>query len=176
MAAATDRPIIVMGAQGTGKTTIGVALASRLGRPFVDTDDLHPPSNVAKMRAGIPLEDEDRVPWLKRIGKEIRDRAAAGQHPVLACSALKRWYRELLRSEAPDVLFIHLTGDEQLIQRRIEARDHAFMPTSLLESQLDTLEPPAPWEGAIEVDIAPSPEEIIRRLIPRLPRDTAPAP
>ena len=157
-------PIVVMGVQGTGKSTIGAALAARLNIVFVDGDDLHPATNKAKMAAGQPLTDEDRVPWLKRIGETIAENRSAGRITIVACSALKRWYRELLRSSAPDLLFVHLAGDRDLIADRIQHRNHEYMPTTLLNSQFETLEPLADWEAGTVVDVAESPEEIVDRV------------
>jgi gluconokinase len=160
----TYPPMIMMGAQGTGKSTIGAALAARLNVAFVDGDDLHPVANKAKMAAGTPLTDEDRVPWLKAIGQRIADEQAAGRIVIVACSALKRWYRELLRSSAPDLLFVHLVGGRDLLEQRLAGRDHEYMPTTLLQSQLETLEPLAEWEHGVDVDIVSTPEQIVDQL------------
>ena len=131
---------VVMGVSGSGKSTVGAALAQRLRMPYADADDLHPEGNVAKMAAGHPLTDADRLPWLGRLAGWIREHDSAGRPTLMSCSALRRTYREVLRSGADDVVFVHLTGDKGLLLERMDAREH-FMPPSLLESQLDTLEP-----------------------------------
>ncbi|WP_235812592.1 gluconokinase [Pseudoclavibacter helvolus] len=154
-------PMIVMGVQGTGKTTIGSALGERLGVTFIDSDDLHPPANKVKMAAGTPLEDEDRVPWLKIVGATIAANAAEGRTTIVACSALKRWYRELLRSSVPELQFIHLAGQRDLVASRLATRQHEFMPTTLLDSQFEVLEPLAPWEAGVVVPVAGTPAEIV---------------
>lgn len=160
----TYPPMIMMGAQGTGKSTIGAALAARLNVAFIDGDDLHPVVNKQKMAGGTPLTDEDRVPWLKVIGERIAQERAAGRIVIVACSALKRWYRELLRSNVPDLLFVHLVGDKAILQQRLAGRDHEYMPTTLLDSQLETLEPLAAWEEGVQVDIHRTPEQIVDEL------------
>ena len=154
-------PMIVMGVQGTGKTTIGSALGERLSVTFIDSDDLHPPANKVKMAAGTPLEDEDRVPWLKIVGATIAANAAEGRTTIVACSALKRWYRELLRSSVPELQFIHLAGQRDLVASRLATRQHEFMPTTLLDSQFEVLEPLAPWEAGVVVPVAGTPAEIV---------------
>ncbi|WP_347756337.1 gluconokinase [Agrococcus sp. ProA11] len=164
-------PMIIMGVQGSGKSTIGAALATRLNIDFIDGDDLHPKANKDKMAAGIPLDDEDRVPWLKIIGQTIADGRESGRIVIVACSALKRWYRELLRSSAADLIFVHLSGDASLLADRLAHRDHAFMPTTLLDSQMETLEPLAPWESGIVISIEQDPvaivDEVSRMLMAR---------
>lgn len=154
-------PIIVMGVQGTGKSTIGAALAERLGVTFIDGDDLHPQANKDKMRSGTPLNDDDRVPWLRRIGAVMSEALLEQRPTVVACSALKRWYRELLRDEVPGLFFVHLTGDRELLAARLAARDHEYMPPSLLDSQFSTLQPLAEWEDAVAIDVTQSPEAIV---------------
>ncbi|WP_308471599.1 gluconokinase [Pseudoclavibacter sp. Z016] len=158
-------PMVVMGVQGTGKTTIGSALATRLDVTFIDSDDLHPPANKAKMAAGNPLDDEDRVPWLKVIGETIAANAAEGRVTIVACSALKRWYRELLRSSVPELRFIHLSGQRDLVASRLATRQHEFMPTTLLDSQFEVLEPLAPWEAGVVVPVADTPAEIVDAIV-----------
>lgn len=164
-------PMVIMGVQGSGKSTIGAALAKRLNIEFIDGDDLHPKANKDKMAAGIPLDDEDRVPWLKAIGQTIADGRASGRIVIVACSALKRWYRELLRASAPDLVFVHLSGDKELLADRLAHRDHAFMPTTLLDSQIETLEPLGPWESGIVISIEQDPvaivDEVTRMLMAR---------
>lgn len=166
----TYPPMVVMGVQGTGKSTIGQALAARLNVTFIDGDDLHPVANKQKMAAGHPLDDEDRVPWLKVIGRTVAEQQQAGRITIVACSALKRWYRELLRHDVPEMLFVHLVGDRDVLEERLAHRDHEYMPTGLLDSQIDTLEPLADWEHGVEVDITRSPEAIVDELQHQLKR------
>ncbi|PPG38365.1 transferase [Pseudoclavibacter sp. RFBA6] len=154
-----------MGVQGTGKTTIGSALAERLGVTFIDSDDLHPIANKAKMAAGTPLEDEDRVPWLKVVGATIAANEAEGRTTIVACSALKRWYRELLRSSVPELQFVHLAGRRDLVASRLATRQHEYMPTTLLDSQFEVLEPLAAWEAGVVVDVADTPAEIVEAVV-----------
>jgi gluconokinase len=133
-----NSPLVVMGVSGSGKTEVGTALAARLGATFKDADDLHPLSNVQKMTAGIPLTDEDRWPWLRLVGAEL-----AGEHPhgiVIACSALKRAYRDAIRAAAPSTRFILLKVDPSVLKERLVQRPGHFMPASLLTSQLETLQ------------------------------------
>lgn len=149
--------LVVMGVSGSGKSTVGEALASSLGWRFLDADSFHPPANVAKMKAGIPLTDDDRWPWLDRLADEMRSILARGESAVLACSALKASYRERL-ARAGDVRFVYLEGDKATIGARIAARDHQYMPASLLDSQFATLEPPV---EALAVDVRlPVPEQV----------------
>lgn len=154
-------PMIIMGVQGSGKSTIGAALAERLNITFIDGDDLHPPANKEKMRSGTPLTDEDRVPWLKTIGATIAEGRAEGRITIVACSALKRWYRELLRASDDDLVFVHLDGEKGLLTDRIAHRDHEYMPSTLLDSQIDTLEPLAAWERGIVISIDQTPTAIV---------------
>ena len=158
-----SRPVVVMGVSGSGKTTVGAALADALGLRFVDGDALHPAANVAKMAAGIPLGDADRAPWLDAIGAVL----AAGP-VVVACSALKRAYRDRLRAAAPGLQLVFLDGDRALLASRMAARPGHFMPTSLLDSQLATLERPDHDEHALTADIAPPAEEIVTALAGRM--------
>ncbi len=155
MSAATSSApacVIVMGVTACGKSSVGEQLAARLGWPFLEGDTLHPPSNIARMRAGQPLDDADRAPWLAAIGAWIDARLAAGESSVVACSALKRSYRDALRSGRPGVRFAWLRVGRAELQRRLQQRQHHFMPAALLDSQLDTLEPPQPDEPAIVID------------------------
>jgi carbohydrate kinase (thermoresistant glucokinase family) len=148
--------IVVMGVSGSGKSTVGALLATRLGLPFIDGDDLHPLANKQKMAAGHPLGDADRVPWLDAIA------AALAHAPVvIACSALKRRYRDRLRESAPDVQFIYLAGTPTHLAQRLSARSHDFMPPGLLASQLAILEPPGSDENALTIDIRLSPDAIV---------------
>jgi gluconokinase len=140
-----------MGVSGCGKTSVGQALAARLGARFVDADDFHPPANVAKMRAGVPLDDADRAPWLARLNAVMRHAVAKGEPVVLACSALKRRYRDALGERLPGMRVVHLSGPYELIASRVAARTHRYMPASLLASQFEALEPP---RDAVVVDVA----------------------
>jgi gluconokinase len=154
-------PLIVMGVSGSGKTTVGSRLADAFDMPFIDGDDLHPASNVAKMAAGIPLEDADRLPWLDTIAHRIADELAAGRPIVVACSALTRRYRDRLVALASDSVFVHLDGDRDLVTVRQRDRDHAFMPTTLLASQFELLEPLQADERGIVVDVRKDPDAIV---------------
>ena len=151
-----------MGVSGSGKSTLGALLGQRLGIEFLDADEFHPPESVAKMAAGMPLTDEDRLPWLERLNAELRKR----QHAVLACSALKESYRGAL-AEGIDCRFVHLRGSIELIRSRMTQRQHRYMPASLLESQFAALEAPA---GAIEVDIADAPADCVEAIAAALAR------
>jgi carbohydrate kinase, thermoresistant glucokinase family len=151
--------VVVMGVSGSGKSTIGVLVAEALGVVFVDGDSLHPRSNVVKMAAGIPLTDEDRWPWLQRVGTEIAAAELSGI--VVACSALKRVYRDVIRTEAHHAIFLHLDGTKEVLARRMEGRTDHFMPVSLLDSQLSTLERLQPDEHGIVVDIAAPVEQVV---------------
>lgn len=150
--------IVVMGVSGSGKTTIGQLLASRLEYPFLDADEFHPPENVAKMAAGTPLTDADRRPWLELLNGKLLDQGNA----VLACSALKESYRQALSLGLADCRFVHLRGSLELIRSRLAERKHRYMPASLLESQFAALEPPA---GALAVDITQPPERCVERIV-----------
>ncbi|MFD8980907.1 gluconokinase [Streptomyces sp. NPDC059564] len=165
----SQRVIVVMGVAGTGKTTVGRRLAEALGLPYAEGDAFHPAANVAKMSAGTPLDDADRGPWLDAIGVWIRDRAGRGGG-VVAASCLKRAYRDRLRTAAPEVVFVHLTGERALIGERMAARTGHFMPTTLLDSQFATLEPLQADESGVAVDVAGSPEEITERALAALRR------
>lgn len=156
--------VVLMGVTGSGKTTVGKILAGRLGWPYLDGDDFHPPANVAKMAAGSPLTDEDRWPWLRALAEEIGGRVDRGDSCLLGCSALKEEYRAALRAmrDASQVRFVHLAGPESLIARRLASRVHRYMPASLLRSQFEALEPPA---DATVVDIDATPDEIADRVI-----------
>lgn len=160
-----------MGVSGSGKSTAGAALAQRLRVPFGDADDMHPEANVEKMRAGHPLDDDDRRPWLEGIGEWL---AARPQGAVVACSALKRSYRDLLREHAPAVRFVHLDGSHETIARRQASRPGHFMPASLLGSQFATLEPLGPDEGGVVVDVTRSIDEIVEDAVARLYPDPDP--
>ena len=165
---ATFPPVIVMGVSGSGKSTIGEALASALGRPFIDGDDLHPSANKEKMRQGHPLNDEDRAPWLEIIADRIGADMAEGEPIVVACSSLKRKYRDVLVSHAPSTVFLHLTGVRELILLRQAGRDHEYMPSSLLDSQYATLEALQTGERFVEIDVNQTPDEIVSAALERL--------
>jgi len=153
--------VVLMGVSGSGKTTIGTALAGRLGWPFLDGDDFHPPANVAKMSAGKPLTDEDRWPWLDRLNAELRARQVKSESAVLACSALKQAYRDRLARGLVHWKLVFLHASFELLRRRIEERKHKYMPASLLQSQFATLEPPA---NAIQIDVAEPLEHSVERI------------
>jgi len=160
---------VVMGVSGCGKTRIGANFAKALGIPFIEGDDHHPPENVRKMSSGIPLTDADRAGWLQSLAAMIRDAKDAGSGLVLACSSLKRSYRDVLRAGAsPEPLrFIYLRGTRELIGERLRARKGHFMPPALLESQFEALEEPTSDEGAWVRDIGGSAEETIAALVAR---------
>jgi gluconokinase len=145
----TTPPVVVMGVSGSGKSTVGAALAQRLRVPFVDADTLHPPANIAKMAAGQPLNDRDRYPWLERVGGWL---AAHRDGGVVSCSALKHKYRDQLRAHCPRVEFLYLSGSPELIGGRLAARSGHFMPAALLRSQFDALEPLGADEAGVTVD------------------------
>ncbi|MEV6117268.1 gluconokinase [Streptomyces sp. NPDC052109] len=159
----TPQVVVVMGVAGTGKTTIGPLLAARLGVPYAEGDDFHPQANIDKMSAGIPLDDADRWPWLDAIGHWAHSRAGLGG--VVSSSALKRSYRDRLRAAAPGVVFVHLTGDRELIEDRMGQRQGHFMPTALLDSQFAALQPLEPDEPGVAVDVGGSPQEIAERAV-----------
>jgi len=140
------RSYVVMGVAGAGKSAVGAALADALGMAFVEGDAYHPPTNVQRMAAGIPLTDADRLPWLQALAARLRESDETGAGLVMACSALKRSYRDMLRAGAANVTFIYLHGDRELLAARLAQRPEHFMPPSLMESQLAALEPPAPEE------------------------------
>ena len=167
---ANNRPMVavVMGVSGSGKTTIGILLAERLGWQFQEGDKLHPPENVAKMSAGIPLSDADRLPWLRRIAETIDGWRARGESGVVTCSALKRSYRNIIIGDRPEVRLVYLKGSPDLIRRRMAARHGHFMPAALLDSQFSILEEPSPDENPIVVDIGGQPQEIAREIACRL--------
>lgn len=170
--AARCRPhILLMGVSGTGKTAVGTELSAAIGAVFLDTDELHPAANVRKMAAGEPLSDADRGPWLSAVGRELALATADGRILVVACSALKRSYRDQLRMASPGLLVVWLTGTTDLIRERLAARTGHFMPASLLDSQLATLEPPTANEDSLVVDVAPSVEEISAWIAARLGSD-----
>jgi gluconokinase len=160
--------LVVMGVTGTGKSTVAGLLAGHLGWELQEGDDLHPEANVAKMSKGIPLTDEDRMPWLDIIAAWIDAQGAAGEPGIVTCSALKRSYRDRLRR--PNVVFVHLTGSPELIASRMAKRLDHFMPTTLLTSQLDLLEPPGPDENVITVNLSGQPTEEVAHVLHELGR------
>ncbi|WP_218713606.1 gluconokinase [Arthrobacter sp. BF1] len=168
--------LVVMGVAGSGKSTIAAALSQQLGWACAEADEFHPQSNIDKMTRGIPLQDEDRWPWLQEIQGWMTAHAAAGTSTVLTCSALKQSYRALLSEAKGRVLFIHLDGGAELIGQRMQGREGHFMPPALLPSQLATLEPLTGNElaaGSLRLDISNSPEEIVTAVLAGL---TLPAP
>ncbi len=157
----TPLRLVLMGVAGCGKSSVGVALSARLGMPYRDADDLHPPVNVAKMAAGTPLTDADRWPWLDRAAALL----AAEAPVILGCSALRRTYRDRLRRGAGGPLqFVHLAGSPALIAARMAARRGHFMPPALLDSQFATLEPPDPDENALTVSVAPPTDAVVTAI------------
>jgi gluconokinase len=160
--------IIVMGVSGSGKSTIGALLAERLGWPFADADGFHPPENVAKMAAGTPLTDADRWPWLDAIAAHIDAARKAGQPVVVACSALRRAYRDRLRAGHGDLLFLHLSGAPEVIAARQAARQGHFMPPSLMASQFATLEDTVAEPDAVTVSVKASPHEMVEAALAHL--------
>jgi gluconokinase len=157
--------VILAGVSGSGKTTVGRLLAERMGWPFADGDSFHPPANVAKMSAGIPLTDDDRWPWLAAIEAWMDARIAASGSGVVACSALKRRYRDVLRQGRPEVrlVFLDVSRDEDLA--RLRARAGHFFPAKLMDSQFADLEPPVPAEGALVVPARDSPGELVGEIV-----------
>ena len=164
--------LIVMGVASSGKSTIAKKLAERLGWAFEDGDDFHPKANVAKMSAGQPLTDEDRWPWLQSIADEIDKVSGNGGHVIVACSALKRAYRDVLVHGRSDIGIVYLDGGQQLIAARMAARKNHFMPPGLLDSQFKTLEPPAPDERPISVSIDAPVDTIVDAIVGQLSNRT----
>lgn len=164
------KPVIavVMGVSGSGKTTVSALLAAALGCQFQEGDDLHSDENVEKMQSGTPLTDEDRLPWLRKIAKEIDNWRARGESGVLTCSALKRSYRDIIVGGRPDVTLVYLKGSYGLIRRRMAARHGHFMPLALLDSQFATLQEPTPDEHPIIVDVGSRPAEIATEIVREL--------
>jgi gluconokinase len=157
--------VIVAGVSGSGKTTVGALLAGRLGWQFADADDFHPAANVEKMRAGIPLTDADRGPWMRAIGAWMDERIARGEDAVVGCSALKRSYRDLLLAGRPEARMLFLAPDREVLARRLAARHGHFFPEQLLNSQFDALEPPAPDERVLTVVPADTPAATVDSII-----------
>jgi gluconokinase len=155
--------VVVMGVAGSGKSAVGVLLAERLGVAYGEADEFHPPANVDKMASGQPLTDEDREPWLRAIGAWLHERREVGA--VASCSALRHRYRDTLRSQAPSAVFLHLAGGHDLIARRMAAREGHFMPTSLLNSQFDTLEPLSEDETGVVIDVGRPVHAIVEEFL-----------
>ncbi|KFF60492.1 transferase [Cryobacterium sp. MLB-32] len=154
-----------MGVQGCGKSTVGRQLAEALGMLFEDGDDLHTAEARAKMASGHPLTDADRIPWLARIAEGIAESVGRGEPMVVACSALKRSYRDLMRAVAPTLMFVELFGDQALIAERLTHRNHEYMPPTLLDSQFAALEPLAADEAGVRVDLTNTPDDIVGRVL-----------
>jgi gluconokinase len=170
-----DRPatttVVVMGVSGSGKSTVAAHLVERLGCEFAEGDEFHPEANVAKMRAGIPLDDDDRWPWLRTLADWIGDHERDGRSVVVTCSALKRSYRDLLRDGHPSVWFAHVTVDRAVLEDRLQKRTGHYMPASLLESQLATLEPLQDDEPGAAISGAAAPERVVDELLTVLDRE-----
>lgn len=166
---------IVMGPSGVGKTTTAKGVADRLGWDFAEGDEFHPKANIDKMSAGIPLNDEDRAPWLRSIRDWMSNKADAGLNCVLTCSALKKTYRDILREARAEVVFVELDAPIDLVGERMAHRKGHYMPTSLLQSQFDTLEPLQPEEAGIVVSVRDTPEKVIDDAVAALKRAGAKA-
>jgi carbohydrate kinase (thermoresistant glucokinase family) len=158
-------PIVVMGVSGCGKTTVAKQLATRVGGLALDGDDYHPPSNVEKMRHGIPLTNEDRLPWLLRVGQVMRDRREPGRPVLMACSALRRMYRDRIRESEPDAFFVHLVATRDELERRLQQRKGHFMSPALLDSQLATLEPLASGEYGAAINVHGTEDQVVDRVL-----------
>jgi ribose 5-phosphate isomerase A len=161
----TPPVLVVMGVSGAGKSTVARELAARLGWAFEEGDALHPEANVAKMHAGIPLTDADRQPWLERVAAWIDDQRASKQPGIITCSALKRSYRRIIIGDRPEVRLVYLRGGHDLIAEHLAGREGHFMPPSLLQSQIDTLEEPSPDEDALTVDVGPPAAQVADEII-----------
>lgn len=158
--------LVIMGVSGSGKSTVAAILAGQLGWDLEEGDDLHPAGNVAKMTAGIPLNDDDRWPWLDKVADWIREHTVAQVPGIITCSALKRVYRDRMRGE--HVVFVHLNGSRDTIGQRMATRTDHFMPSSLLDSQIATLQPPGPDENVLVIDVGRKPAELAAEVIHRL--------
>ncbi len=165
--------LVVMGVSGSGKTTLGEGAAQATGRPFADADSFHPPSNVAKMAGGIPLDDDDRRPWLRALAGWLAAQDGAGRASVLAGSMLKRRYRDVLRAAVPELCFVHLHGEPAILERRLAGRAGHFFPPSLLGTQFATLEPLGADERGLVLDMALDPAEQLRRTLEVVEREPA---
>lgn len=160
------RRVVLIGVSGSGKTAIGTRLAARLGWPFIDADDLHPPANVAKMSAGVPLTDDDRRPWLAEVARHL----VSAHDAVAACSALRRSYRDAIAAAVPGAFFVHLAVPPAVLEARMRARQAHFMPVSLLASQLATFEPLGPDEPGIAIDASGEADAVVSELAEVLSR------
>lgn len=154
-------PLVVMGVQGSGKSTVGRLLAETQGLRFIDGDDLHSADAKAKMASGHPLNDADRLPWLTRVAQTMADAQSSGESIVVACSALKRSYRDLMRGIVPGLVFAELHGNQAIVADRLSRRNHEYMPTHLLDSQFATLEPLEASEAGLRVSLTMTPDEIV---------------
>jgi gluconokinase len=159
--------VIIFGVSGVGKTTVGKLLSRDLGWRFVEADDLHPAANIEKMRSGHPLTDRDRWPWLERLRQRIEQLLSSGENVVVACSALKRAYRDLLRVN-DEVKFMFLRGDYALVEKQLRSRRRHFMNPLLLQSQFDDLEEPQPDENVLTIELGRTPEEIVDKIKAKL--------
>ncbi|WP_254065928.1 MULTISPECIES: gluconokinase [unclassified Acidisoma] len=171
-----DRPtaLIFMGVSGSGKSTIAAGVAEKLGLQMLEGDDLHPAANIAKMSAGTPLTDEDRWPWLRIIAGKIAAWRQNGMEGIVTCSSLRRSYRDVLRAGHDDVLFVYLKGSRALLLDRMQHRTRHFMPASLLDTQLATLEEPGADEAAVTIEMGPPPDEVVTNVLKALAaRDAA---
>ena len=171
-----DRPtaLIFMGVSGSGKSTIAAGVAEKLGLQMLEGDDLHPAANIAKMSAGTPLTDEDRWPWLRIIAGKIAAWRQNGLEGIVTCSSLRRSYRDVLRAGHDDVLFVYLKGSRALLLDRMQHRTRHFMPASLLDTQLATLEEPGADEAAVTIEMGPPPDEVVTNVLKALAaRDAA---
>ena len=166
--ARTTRHVVVMGVSGSGKTTVARGISARTGLLFAEADDFHARASVEKMRAGIPLGDEERWPWLHDLAAWMAQRAAEGRSTVIACSALKRAYRDVLSAGPPSVDFVHLDGSAEVIRERMANRTGHYMPASLLDSQVAALEPLQPDESGIVLDVSLPPEKLVTRAVTAL--------
>ncbi|MDR7300437.1 gluconokinase [Haloactinomyces albus] len=170
--------VMIMGVAGCGKTTVGKLLGERSGLEYAEADEFHPPANIAKMNSGQALTDEDRLPWLHRLSEWTGERRRAGVSTVLACSALKRSYRDILRVHAPDLRMVHLSGPADLVRSRMLSRGEHFMPAALLESQLRDLEPLQDDEDGTTLDLTLAPTDLVQRSLAWLaqqPADSTPS-
>ena len=169
---ASTRTVVVMGVAGTGKSTIGKELADRYGWAFAEGDSFHPRANIQKMKSGVPLDDDDRWPWLRAVAEWIDQQETSGTSAVVTCSALKRSYRDLLRDGNPSVWFAHLTAPVEVLEQRIRSRKDYFMPSSLLPSQLATLEQLDPDEPGAALEDDGAPADVVDRLLAVMPETT----
>ena len=170
-----SRHVVVMGVSGAGKTTVARGISAATGLSFAEADDFHSAGNVATMRSGVPLQDADRWPWLRDLAAWMAACSADGVSTVLACSALKRSYRDVLRQGPPGVDFVHLDGAPEVIRERMSRREGHYMPASLLDSQIAILEPLQPDESGLVLDVGLAPAELVRAAVDRLGLSPAPS-